>query len=167
MSCNLKSVYFISGKKVIAPPTRPTMAKIADHLKLKSKNGASPKPIIKRMLNKIRAIPCSCLFTQSLAFLKFKYVVFILPHANKNSKPADSANLLLRIYFPVSFSSAAIKTSPWSKARASMEITSSAGKQVKFLTEKRRHDHVVVPSGQNQHVLRYLVPNAFQSEFPP
>ena len=57
--------FFLSGKKVITAPTMPTMEKIKDHLKSKSKNGVFPKPSIKRMLTKISAIPCSCFFIKS------------------------------------------------------------------------------------------------------
>ena len=70
----LELAYFLSGKKVIIAPTIPTMPKIKDHLKLKSKNGAFPKPSIKRMLTKISAIPCSCFFIQSHSFVKFKFI---------------------------------------------------------------------------------------------
>ena len=70
----LELAYFLSGKKVITAPTIPTMPKIKDHLKLKSKNGAFPKPSIKRMLTKISAIPCSCFFIQSHSSYNIFYI---------------------------------------------------------------------------------------------
>ena len=73
----LELAYFLSGKKVIIAPTIPTMPKIKDHLKLKSKNGAFPKPSIKRMLTKISAITCSCFFIHSHSFVKFKFFEFL------------------------------------------------------------------------------------------
>ena len=56
----------------------PITEKIKSHLKLKSKKATSPYPNISRILTKINAIPCSCLFIQSHSFVKFKFVDFIL-----------------------------------------------------------------------------------------
>ena len=50
------------------------MVKTADHLKLKSKNGAFPKPSIKRMLAKISAIPCSCFLIHSYSFDSLEFL---------------------------------------------------------------------------------------------
>ena len=69
----LEFTYFLSGKKVIAAPAIPIIAKIKDHLKDKSKNGAFPKPSIKRMLTNIIAMPCSCFFIKSYSFVIFKF----------------------------------------------------------------------------------------------
>ena len=78
---------FLSGRKVITTPITPTMEKIKDHPKSKSKNGALPYPNINRMLTKIKAIPCSCSFIQSRSifsepffktpFIKDKNLVFL------------------------------------------------------------------------------------------
>ena len=70
----LEFTYFLSGKKVIAAPAIPIIEKIKDHLKDKSKNGAFPKPSIKRMLTNIIAMPCSCFFIKSHSFVKFKFI---------------------------------------------------------------------------------------------
>ena len=52
----------------------PITEKIKAHLKLKSKKATLPYPNISRILTKINAIPCSCLFIQSHSFVKFKFV---------------------------------------------------------------------------------------------
>ena len=71
-------VHFLSGKNVIITPVMPITEKIKAHLKLKSKKATLPYPNISRILTKINAIPCSCLFIQSHSFVKFKFVDFIL-----------------------------------------------------------------------------------------
>ena len=56
----------------------PITEKIKAHLKLKSKKATLPYPNISRILTKINAIPCSCLFIQSHSFVKFQFIYSIL-----------------------------------------------------------------------------------------
>ena len=56
------SQFLLSGKKVNITPAIPKITNTTDHLRLKSNNGSLPYPIIKSILTKSNAIPCSCFF---------------------------------------------------------------------------------------------------------